>query len=119
MGIALLAGRDVNDHDTLSSPKVANREPIVRAKTWARCEPDWKDVSVGGHTLEPEQAFEIIGLVADTKYSSLREEFSPIVFLSTAEDAQPDSSAQFVIRSSVPMSGIVSTTETLSPRLAP
>ena len=57
---------------------------------------------------EPEQPFEIVGLVADTKYRSLREEFRPIAFLTTSQDPQPNPAAQFVIRSEAPTAETVS-----------
>jgi ABC-type antimicrobial peptide transport system permease subunit len=44
--------------------------------------------------------YEIVGLVKDTKYGDLREEFKPIVFLAEAQDQHPGLEAQFVLRSS-------------------
>jgi putative ABC transport system permease protein len=119
MGVSLFAGRDFNDRDSVSSPKVA----IVN-RTFAR------SLGLGANPVgrtfrrevtpsEPEQTFEIVGLVEDTKYFSLREEFSPIAFLSTAQDPQPDPSAQVVIRSSGPMSEIVSNVRNLVARVSP
>jgi putative ABC transport system permease protein len=89
MGIALLLGRDVNDHDTLSSPKVAIVNQSLVQKLGLGVNPIGRTFRREATPSEPEQAFEIIGLVADTKYSTLREEFSPIVFLSTAHPARP------------------------------
>jgi hypothetical protein len=51
----------------------------------------------------PEQVFEIIGLVRDTKYYSPREKFLPIAFLSIDQDAAPDPFPQHLIRSSLPL----------------
>ena len=68
---------------------------------------------------EPEQSFEIVGLVANTKYSSLREEFAPIVFLSTSQDPQPAPFAQFVIRSAAPMAETVSNVRSLVAQASP
>ena len=118
MGIALLAGRDFNVHDTLSSPRVA----IVN-RSFAR------DLGLGvypiGRTFrreatpdEPEQSFEIVGLVENTKYSSLREKSGPIAFLCAAQDSQPGPYAQLVVRSAMPMSETVSNIRTLSRRSA-
>jgi hypothetical protein len=42
--------------------------------------------------------YEVIGLVKDTKYNDLREEFTPIAFLAEAQDKHPDLEAQFVVR---------------------
>jgi ABC-type antimicrobial peptide transport system permease subunit len=45
--------------------------------------------------------FEIIGLVNDTKYNELREDFGPIVLLDTAQMRRAIPYGQFVIRSSL------------------
>jgi ABC-type antimicrobial peptide transport system permease subunit len=57
---------------------------------------------------QKETVYQIAGLVKDTKYVSLREEFVPIAFLSTAQDADPDSSAEFVVRFTGPLADIAS-----------
>ena len=109
MGMTLLAGRDFDDRDNSGSPKVA----IVN-QAFAR------HMGLGSAVVgqrfrreatasEPETVFEIVGLVKDTKYLSLREEFTPIAFLSAAQDASPDPFAQFVIHSSAPLANLTST----------
>lgn len=119
MGTALVAGRDFNAHDTLSSPKVA----IVN-RAFAR------DLGLGmypvGRTFrrqatpsEPEQSFEIVGLVEDTKYSDLREKFGPIAFLCVAQDSKPGPFAQLVLRSAIPMSETVSNIRKLIGQVSP
>jgi len=119
MGVALLAGRDFNDHDTVSSPKVA----IVN-QSFARIlgldrNPIGRKFRREATPSEPEQSFEIVGLVSDTKYASLREKFGPIVFLSTAQDPRPGPAAQFLIRSAVPMRETVSNVRRLVAQASP
>ena len=50
----------------------------------------------------PETAYEIIGLVKDTKYENLREDFGPIAFLPISQEPNPDPVGQFLIRSRLP-----------------
>jgi ABC-type antimicrobial peptide transport system permease subunit len=56
----------------------------------------------------PRHIYEIVGFVKDTKYESLKEDFPPIVFVSAAQDDRPDQSAQFLVRSNLPLAGLVS-----------
>ena len=113
MSIALLAGRDFNDADTVSSRKAAivNRSFVRNLELGSN--PVGRTFRREATPTEPEQSFEIVGVVADTKYSTLREEFSPIAFLCAAQDAQPDPSAEVVIRSTAPMSETVSDVRSL------
>jgi putative ABC transport system permease protein len=119
MGIPLLAGRDFHNGDTVSSRRVA----IVN-RTFARnlglgSNPVGRTFRRQATPLEPEQSFEIVGMVADTKYSTLREEFSPIAFLCAAQDAQPDPAAEVVIHSTAAMTETVSNVRNLVAQVNP
>jgi putative ABC transport system permease protein len=119
MGIALLAGRDFSAQDTVSSPKVAIVNQTFARKLGLGRNPIGRTFRRQATPSEPEQSFEIVGLAADTKYSSLREEFGPIVFLSTSQDPQPGPSAQFVIRSAAPIAESVSNVRSLVAQASP
>jgi putative ABC transport system permease protein len=119
MGIALLAGRDFNDADTVSSRKVAIVNRSFVRNLGLGSNPVGRTFRREATPTEPEQSFEIVGVVADTKYSTLREEFSPIAFLCAAQDAQPDPSAEVVIRSTAPMSETVSDVRNLVAQVSP
>ncbi len=118
MGITLLAGRDFDGHDTASSPKVAIVNESFARKLGLGPDPVGKRFRRQAKPSEPETVFEIVGLMKDTKYHSLREEFSPIAFLPTAQDADPDPSDQIVIRSGTDLastaSGVRRTTQQIS-----
>src|SRR6185503_9678825 len=47
----------------------------------------------------PDTQYEIVGLVGDTKYEDLREEFAPIVYYAAAQDEDAGAGAQILIRS--------------------
>ena len=119
MGIALLAGRDFTPQDTVSSPKVAIVNQTFAGKLGLGTNPIGKTFRRQATPSEPEKSFEIVGLVAGTKYSSLREEFGPIVFLSTSQDPQPGPFAQFVIRSAAPIAETVSNVRSLVAQASP
>jgi len=108
MNIPLLAGRDFDTRDQPQTPSVA----LVN-QTFAR------SLGLGenpvGHRFrreatpsDPERVFEIVGLVRDTKYHSLREAFLPVAFLSITQDKDPGSYDQLVIRCSAPLTGLTS-----------
>jgi predicted lysophospholipase L1 biosynthesis ABC-type transport system permease subunit len=48
----------------------------------------------------------VVGLVRNTKYSELREDFKPIGFFPVAQDDDPDAGATFVLRTSAPVGGV-------------
>jgi putative ABC transport system permease protein len=103
MGIAFVTGRDFNQHDTVNSPKVAivneqfankifqGKNPIDR--TFRREE--------FGNTADPQ--FLVIGLVRNTKYYELREDFQPIAYVPEAQNEEPGMGANFVLRTNAPL----------------
>lgn len=102
MGTALLRGRDFDEHDTLAAPRVA----IVN-ESFARVFFGGKNPL--GHTFElaegpgePQPAYEIVGLVRDTKYVDLREAFGPIAYFPARQDPKPIPFQTIVIRSADP-----------------
>jgi putative ABC transport system permease protein len=102
MAMTLLAGRDLDARDTAVSPRVA-----VVNQAFARGLGLGADV-VGRRfrreatPSQPEQVFEIVGLVANTKYWSLREEFVPIAFVARAQNPGPDFYVQLMVKASGP-----------------
>jgi putative ABC transport system permease protein len=106
MRTRILAGRDFNDHDVAGSPLVA----IVN-ETFAR------KVSKSGNPVgmmfrvrrlrKITGPYEIVGLVKDAKYGDLREEPTEIVYTPMAQFDHPDADAQILIRSKMPLSGLI------------
>lgn len=107
MGTPLLAGRDFTDTDTAAATPVA-----IVTETFARKFLD--GASPLGHTFalqiggKPDRLYQIVGLVKDIKYTDLREEFSPLVFVAETQDDEPALEAAMVIRSDEPMQNVVS-----------
>jgi ABC-type antimicrobial peptide transport system permease subunit len=50
---------------------------------------------------------QIVGLVPDTKYHELREEFQPIIYLATSQQTSPRSATQIVIHSAAPLNDTI------------
>jgi putative ABC transport system permease protein len=98
MGSPILAGREFTEADNLSSPKVA-----VVNQEFARKYFDGKNPV--GHTFhqeaeagKPEPLFQIVGMVKNAKYYELSEEFQPVAVFPSAQNDQPSSGSNFVIR---------------------
>jgi predicted permease len=103
MGIPLLAGRDFDDRDSPASVRVAIVNQALASKLGLGENPVGKRFRRENTPSEPEIAIEIVGLVRDTKYMGLREQFQPTVFLDTAQNKSSRSGAELLIRSSAPL----------------
>jgi len=97
LGIALVAGRDFNAHDTLESPKVAIVNQTMVNKFFAGQNPI-------GKRYRPEEGdkmggwVEIVGVMKDAKYGTLREEILPTAFIAGSQAAKPRDSTTFEVR---------------------
>jgi len=96
MRVPMLAGRDFNDTDTPTSPRVAIVNEAFAKKFFQDANPVGKVVNDSG---EPSKTYQIIGLVKDTKYHSLREDFQPTLFVDTSQEKEPGEGQTFMIRS--------------------
>jgi predicted permease len=101
----LVAGRDFNSHDTPESPKVAIVNQTMAKKYFAGQSPIGKRYRAElGNTMGPWT--EIVGVVKDSKYGSLREEILPTAFLASNQDATP-MWYQFELRAAGPPTALV------------
>jgi putative ABC transport system permease protein len=117
----ILAGRTFDDRDHETSPKVA----IVN-ESFARVLSDgenpvgrrfWIEVTPN----DPVTVFEIVGLVRDAKYMSLREERAPVAYFPMTQNPRPGPFDRFVIRSAAAsetvLASIRSTLAEIDPRI--
>jgi predicted permease len=104
MGTALLAGRDFDKRDRAGSEPVAIVSEAFVRKFLPGGNPIGRAFQVDNPNTEVSHRFEIIGLVRDTKYQELREEFTPIVFVPQAQDENPRHWVSVLVRSDLPLS---------------
>ncbi len=104
--MTLLRGRDFDSRDSVNTPKVAVVNEVFAQKFLGSGDPVGERFWIEATPFTPETQYEIVGLVRDSKYEDLREQFQPIAFLSTTQDPQPSASAQLLIRSKLPQSEI-------------
>jgi len=103
MGTALIAGRDFDDRDTLGSPKVAIVNEAFVKRFYGAGNPLGRTYRVDGPAGKPDPMYQIVGIVRNTKYYELREDFVPISFLPMAQDDDPGAGATYVLRTSAPL----------------
>jgi predicted permease len=107
MGIGLISGRDFSARDSGAAPPVAIvNETFARRLGFSR-NPVGERFRREGPTPQSSVAIEIIGLVPDTKYFTLREEFLPIAFVPIQQIADPRQFTDFMIRSMVPPGNVL------------
>lgn len=77
----LLRGRDFSAADQATAPAVVIVNETAAKQLWGNSDPLGKRIRL----LQCEEPFEVIGVVADTTYSSLKESRVPVVYLSHAQ----------------------------------
>jgi putative ABC transport system permease protein len=119
LGTPLLAGRDFNQTDTPTSPKVAIvNEEFARQLTGGQ-NPVGRSFRREATSLEPELDFQIVGLVANTKYLELREDPHPIIYLPAAQQPLQGTDIQLVVRSARSFSDLTSQIRNLAADVNP
>ena len=99
----LIAGRDFGDHDTPTSPAVAIVNQEFSKKFFAGANPIGSRFRVLVGPGEPEQLYEIVGMVKNSKYQSLRRDFQPIAYLAWTQDKEPGLGTNLIVRSTLPV----------------
>jgi ABC-type antimicrobial peptide transport system permease subunit len=98
MGTRLVSGRDFDARDTATSTPVAVvNESFVRKYLGGR-DPLRESFEVEEPPGAPRPAYQIVGVVKDTKYFNLREEFPAIAYFVAAQETTPDGTLQAVVR---------------------
>jgi len=98
MGTRLIAGREFTDRDTPSSPKVAIVNEAFARLFFGSGNALDHSFHMAADAGRPEPSFQIVGVVANTKYAELREDFKPIAYYALAQEERPAPSVTFVLR---------------------
>ena len=103
MDTALLSGRDFDERDDLKSPKVAIVNEQFAKVIFGGQNPVGRSFRVQGPAGKPDPIFQVVGLVQNTKYYELGEDFRPISILPvTSGGVTPGTGATFILRTRTP-----------------
>ncbi|HEX3879100.1 MAG TPA: ABC transporter permease [Bryobacteraceae bacterium] len=103
MGTGFVAGRDFDDHDSLGSQKVAIVNEEFGRKIFQGKNPVGRTFRREEFGDTPDTQFLVVGVVRNTKYYELREDFQPIAFVAATQNADPGTGANFVVRTNAPL----------------
>ncbi len=104
--IPILAGRDFNAHDDAHAPKVAIVNAAFARQVFHTDNPVGAKFRVEATPSTPEENYQIVGVVGNTKYADIHEPFQPQFYLPLSQDSHPTLSDQLVIRSQLPLSSV-------------
>jgi predicted permease len=90
-GTRLLSGRDINWHDTSSTPHVAIVNQTFAHKMWGQTP------AIGERFIVSGNLTEVVGIAEDGKYHDLQESPQPVVYLPLLQNEQGETI--FVVRS--------------------
>ena len=92
IGIPLLSGRDLSVRDDENAPRVALINETMARKYWPGQSP------LGKHFKLSKLDMEVVGVVADAKYTSLRREVTPTVYHPYVQDIDSMPQMHFEVR---------------------
>jgi predicted permease len=114
-----VAGRDFNDRDVVNSPKVSIVNEAFAKRFFETVNPVGHTFRVEGNAGEADRVYQIVGLIRNTKYYELREEFIPTAFFPSAQDDDPGSGRTFMLRTAGRPEDIYNTVKTAAAGINP
>jgi putative ABC transport system permease protein len=104
LGTPLLAGRDFDARDATGTGRVAVINETAARKYFSSLEVLGRSFRLGFPA--PNQLVQVVGLVKDAKYRSLREEPRPIAYLPSAQDSDIHPFINFELRAAGPAANL-------------
>jgi predicted permease len=98
LGTELIVGRDFDERDTLSAPKVAVVNQEFARTFFGGANPVGRRFRVEAPAGKTDPVYQIVGLVENTKYWNVREDFLPISFLPVAQQDNAGPGTNFILR---------------------
>jgi predicted permease len=106
MGTQIIAGRTFGAQDTLGAPATAIVNESLARKYFGTGNPIGQTFKIDSPRGEESPLFQIVGLVKDTKYQELREDFMPIAYFAASQDKEVGEFLDLVARSNLPLASV-------------
>ena len=101
MGIPLVAGRDFDERDTPQSTTVAIVNETFAARFGGAVSAVGQRFTRERTPRQPEETYEIVGVVRNSIYGELKEESRPVAYYDE-DQSSPELSTRLVVRSTLP-----------------
>jgi putative ABC transport system permease protein len=108
MRTPLLAGRGFSAGDTKTSPEVAIVNQTLARKFFGGANPVGKYFRVEEKPGKPDKSFEIVGIMHDAIYESLRDDMVSQAILPISQIPEPAESASFEVRTALRPANMIS-----------
>jgi putative ABC transport system permease protein len=102
----LTKGRTFNEQDTPASPRVAVVNQIFVDRYLKGSDPIGRVFKFERGPGEPDPPMYVVGVVTDTKYSDVRTENLPLVYLAYSQDPEPGASLTTLVKVATPGASI-------------
>jgi predicted permease len=106
MDTRVLAGRLFDGRDRLGSPEVAIVNESFARRYFGGRSPVGLEFELEARPGDPVRKYDVVGLVANTKYLELREEAEPIAYFPLAQEKHPDPGIEIIVRSGVGLAAL-------------
>ncbi|HEY6332130.1 MAG TPA: FtsX-like permease family protein, partial [Blastocatellia bacterium] len=106
LGTPFLSGRDFNRHDSLGSARVAIINETMAREFFADSNPLGRTFRTWAGALS-DSALEIVGVVKDAKYASVREACPPTAYIFSGQNDQRLPSLRFEVKGAGPASALI------------
>lgn len=107
LGTPLLAGRDFDLRDTLKAPNVAIVNQQFARQIFGTDNAIGRRFQIDVYQGEKEKEYQVVGVVKDTKYFDLREDFGPIAFYPQAQEEILGTQTTILVRSCLPLAPLM------------
>ena len=109
METPLLAGRTFGPQERLGATEAAIINESFAKEYFGGTNPLGRTFQLDTAPGQPNPHYQIIGLVKDTKYTDLREEFTPIGYFAASQETEIGPFLDFVLRTDLPAASITPT----------
>ena len=109
METPFVAGRTFGPEDRLGATQTAIVNESFAKKYFSGTNPLGQTFQLETSPGQPQPHYQVIGLVKDTKYTDLREDFTPIAYFAASQETEIGPFLDFVLRTDLPAASLTPT----------